>query len=52
MIAENLSKMMFKLKRGDMTDVELKEVKDRYFNEKNLESEVTRIIQPFLSNFV
>lgn len=51
-IAENLSKMMFKLKRGDMTDVELKEVKDRYFNEKNLESEVTRIIQPFLSNFV
>jgi len=51
-VAENLSKMMFKLKRGNMTEDEVKEVKARYFNEKTLESEVTRIIQPFLTNFV
>lgn len=45
-IAENLSKMMFKLKTDNMSETEVDEVQKRYFNEQNLEKEVERIIEP------
>ena len=35
-VAENLSKMMFKLKHNNMDEEEIKEVEKRYFNEQNL----------------
>lgn len=43
-VAENLSKMMFKLKTKDMSPEEVNDVKARYFNEKTLEGEVSKII--------
>lgn len=43
--------MMFKLKTKDMTPEEVNEVKARYFNEKTLESEVSKIIESIGDSF-
>jgi len=37
-IAEHLSKMMFKLKTQGKSAEELKEIREKFFNEKNLEA--------------
>lgn len=51
-IADNLSKMMFKLKTKDIKADEVEEVKNRYFNGQNLEREVDRIIRPLFHDSI
>ena len=34
--AKNLSKMLFRLKTNDLTPDQIKDIKEKYFNEKNL----------------
>jgi RNA recognition motif-containing protein len=43
-VAENLSKMIFKMKCTGKTEEEVKEIAKNYFNDENLEKEVDRII--------
>lgn len=43
--AEQLSKMMFKLRTQDKPEAEIKLIKEKFFNEKRLEEEVSKIIQ-------
>lgn len=50
--AENLSKMMFKLKTNGKSKEEIEEIKQRLFNEKALESEISKIINPIFKNTV
>ena len=50
--ADSLSKMMFKLKAEGLTKEQIAGIKEKYFNEKNLEAEVSKIIAPLLNNSV
>ena len=51
-VAENLSKMIFKLKVRGMSDKEIDDAEKEYFNDENLEKEVENIIRPVFGNSV
>lgn len=51
-VADNLSKMIFKMKTRGLDDKQIAEIEKSYFNDENLEKEVESIIQPIFGNSV
>lgn len=51
-VANNLSKIMIKLKTNGLNEQEINDVKARFFNEKALENEISKIIQSLNTDLI